>query len=73
MTNDLKLEFVALSGRLSPENLCADGELSRTAVRYRYAEIRREWKALEKKAGRKVSEEEGEDWSIDEALRRPLR
>ena len=43
--------FDALCCRLSPENLCCDGECSRAETARRLAQIRREWKALEKQAG----------------------
>jgi hypothetical protein len=58
LTPELTRKFENLSCRLSPENLCCDGEISRTEVKYRLAAIKREWKALEKIAGRKVSESE---------------
>ena len=50
--------FKNLSCRLSPENLHCDGEISIAQAKARYNQIKREWKALEKKAGRKVSESE---------------
>ncbi len=50
--------FKNLSCRLSPENLHCDGEISRAQAKARYNQIKREWKALEKNAGRKVSESE---------------
>ena len=60
--NGLSAELVAkfndLSCRLPPENLHCDGEISRAQAQVRYNQIMREWKALEKLAGRKVSEEE---------------
>jgi hypothetical protein len=51
-------KFDALTCRLSPENLCCDGEISRAQVRQRHAAIMREWKALEKQFGGPVSQEE---------------
>lgn len=50
-----------LCGELSPENISCDGELSRTAIRKRASAIRAEWKEIERKLGRKVSEEEAEN------------
>lgn len=50
-----------LCSDLSPENLSCDGELSRTAINRKYREIKGEWKEIEKKLGRKVTESEIED------------
>lgn len=66
--------FDALSCRLSPENLTCDGECSPAEVRQRFAAIRREWAALEKEAGRKVTETEIEaaiyaKWDAEDARR----
>ena len=47
---------------LSPENLSADGELSRAAVRSRYAELQRKLKGLQIALGRTVDETEIYDW-----------
>lgn len=47
---------------LSPENLTADGELSRSAVRQRYAELQRKLKGLQMAFGRNVDETEIYDW-----------
>ena len=52
--------FDSLICRLSPENLSCDGEISRTQINRRLADIRREWKVLEKQFGRKVTEAEVE-------------
>jgi len=57
--------FVNLVCALSPENLTCDGELSRTQVNKRLASLRRDWKALEKKAGVKVSPDEIETEMLD--------
>jgi hypothetical protein len=48
--------FIDLSCRLSPENLTCDGELSRTESRRRYRHLMLEWKKLERRIGRKISE-----------------
>jgi hypothetical protein len=62
LTDELKKKFLDLACRLSPENLACDGEIPQSEVRKRYAQCMREWKALEKLAGRKVSEMEAFDF-----------
>lgn len=62
--NTLFEAFENLTCALSPENLSCDGELSRTQINRRLAEIRRDWKALEKKAGVKVSQDDIENESF---------
>jgi hypothetical protein len=57
-----KDRFRSLACRLSPENLSCDGEISRTEVGRRLREIHSEWKALESKVGRPVSEDEVWKW-----------
>jgi len=54
--------LTALCSDLSPENLSCDGELSRTQINQKLRAIRGEWKEIEKKLGRKVSEYEAEDY-----------
>ena len=56
-----------LCNELSPENLSCDGELSLTAINKKFREIKAEWKEIEKKLGRKVSEDEVEDRLLEEA------
>ena len=56
--NELMDAFDHLSAELSPENLSCDGELSRTSINARLRAIRGEWKELERKLGRKVTEGE---------------
>jgi hypothetical protein len=57
-------KFETLCGQLSPEVLCCDGEISPAEAQMRAIKIRREWKALEKKIGRKVSQEQIEqEWA----------
>jgi len=51
-------KFMQLSCELSPENLCCDGELSHSQVIKKLARLRKEWAVLERRVGRKVSEEE---------------
>jgi len=58
LSPELTEAFEDLACRLSPENLHCDGEITRAQAQVRYNQIMREWKALEKKAGRKVSESE---------------
>lgn len=55
---NLRSQFEALCNRLSPENLCCDGEIPRSQVNIRYRQIRKAWKRLEREAGRTVSQEE---------------
>jgi len=64
ITEELMNKFDGLACRLSPENLCCDCEISRAEVNQRHTQIKREWKVLEKKAGRKVSENEVLNWQI---------
>ncbi len=62
LTMELKALFCDLSGRLSPENLTCDGELSRSQVNARRKAILKEWAAAEKQAGCKVTEDETWAW-----------
>lgn len=62
---ELKKKFIDLAFRLEPENLTCDGEYhTKAAIRARYAAIKREWKAAEKEAGRKVEEAEAVQWIV---------
>lgn len=65
--------FDALSGDLSPENLCCDGELSRTQTQMKYRKLMREWRALEKIIGRKVSEDEVFKYSMKKYEERRIK
>jgi hypothetical protein len=56
--------LTVLCGELSPENLSCDGELSRTAINQKLHAIMGEWKEIENKLGRKVSEDEVEIYWI---------
>lgn len=58
---ELMSELDGLCCELSPENISCDGELSMTAIRKKASAIRAEWKEIERKLGRKVSEEEAEN------------
>ena len=59
-------DFAGLACRLSPENLCCDGEISRAEVNRRLRQIQKEWKALEKELGRTVSEDQAYDFMFKE-------
>ena len=50
--------FKSLSSMLSPENLSADGELPQSAVKKRKRFLLSEWRKLERKVGRVVTEDE---------------
>lgn len=65
LSESLFKQFDALCSRLSPENLHCDGEISRTEAKRRHTQIMREWRALEKQAGRKVTQEEIESAIIE--------
>ena len=54
----LQAAFDGLLCRLSPENLCCDGEASAAEVEASRRRIAGEWSVLESRAGRRVSEEE---------------
>ncbi|MEN6379726.1 MAG: hypothetical protein ABFD15_09130 [Methanofastidiosum sp.] len=58
MNKETLQKFLNLACQLSPENLCCDGELSREETNRRYRELMRQWKALEKEVGKKVTENE---------------
>ena len=63
LSKNLFGKFLDLCYREEPENLSCDGELSRTQVSKRLAQINREWKALEVQAGRKVTS--NEIWDVE--------
>ena len=58
MNQALQGKFLNLASRLSPENIWMDGEATKTQARKRKSDLRKQWKALEVVAGRKVSEAE---------------
>lgn len=66
--NELKDKFIDLEYRLSPENLHCDGEISNAEANHKYFQIGREWRALEKQAGRQVEQEgrEVHKWAIEQ-------
>ena len=51
-------KFMDLSCQLSPENLCCDGEASEAQINRTIREIKKQWKELESKIGRKVTQDE---------------
>ena len=63
-------DFAGLACRLSPENLCCDGEISRAEVNRRFRQIQKEWKALEKELGREVSEDQVWDFMLKKEVLR---
>jgi len=58
MNQEIFQKFMSLLCQLSPENLCCDGEASQAYIKQKLSKINKEWKALEKELGRKVSENE---------------
>jgi len=63
LEGEILKKFVRLACQLSPENLHCDGEISVSQAAIRARQIRREWRILEKKFGRKVTEDEV--WEAD--------
>ena len=63
-------DFAGLACRLSPENLCCDGEISRAEVNRRLRQIQKEWKALEKEIGHNVSEDQVWDFMLEKEVLR---
>ena len=58
LTNEIKAKFEDLVCALSPENLHCDGEISNAQAQVKYRRLMKEWAALEKLVGRKVTENE---------------
>jgi len=56
MTEVQHKKFLDLACRLSPENLHCDGEISNAEANRKYRKLMRQWRALEKEVGHKVSE-----------------
>lgn len=73
MDEKIRKGFEILANRLSPENISCDGELNQTQIREKVRGIKRQWKELEKQAGRKVSLEEVELWQMADARNRAIR
>ncbi len=55
--------FLGLACRLSPENLCCDGEISPAQARKRFKQIKKEWADLETRFGIKVTEDDAWNWN----------
>jgi len=62
MTPQIAERFKMLVIQMEPENLYQDGERSRSAAERERRRLRREWGALERAAGRPVTE--SEIWSL---------
>lgn len=58
LSYELFAKFFALSCALSPENLHCDGEISVAEANRKYNRLMKDWRALEREAGRKVTEDE---------------
>jgi hypothetical protein len=58
MEASVRRQFEYLAIMRSPENLAGDGEYSRRQQQARHAAIMKDWRALEKLLGRKVSLDE---------------
>jgi len=65
LTPEIKNEFMKLSCFLSPENVCRDGEASRSEADCRRRDLMRKWKALEIKAGQTVTESDAWSWDVE--------
>ena len=63
LTIEHKQSFIRLACALSPENISADGERSRSQIAARRKKLMAEWAALEQKAGVKVSEDQAYSFS----------
>ena len=68
MENLLQEKFYRLLNELSPENLCCDGEISKSQVKVKYRRLMNEWRELEKEAGYKVSIDQMEQQQINEYI-----
>ena len=58
LTSGLREKFLDLACQLSPENRTCDGECPMHVVRRRRKTLLQEWRALERQAGRRVTESE---------------
>ncbi len=58
LPEDVFKEFSRLASELSPENLHCDGEISNAEANRKYRRLMKEWRSLEKKVGRTVTEDE---------------
>ncbi len=66
MDKELQEAFLDLACQLSPENISCDGEASQRHIQQTRKRIMQEWAALEKKVGRKVTENEVWDREMEE-------
>lgn len=62
LADELYNEFLDLASQLEPENLTCDGELDAPLVEQRRRRLLRQWRALERKAGRNVTTSEVWAW-----------
>ncbi len=58
----LKEQFKDLACALSPECVFMDGQASAAEARATTARLKKQWKGLEKKAGRTITESEVFSW-----------
>jgi hypothetical protein len=65
VSDEMMGKFARLENEFSPENLTCDGELSNAQVKKKYGMLMREWKALEKEVGHKISRNEVDDWMME--------
>jgi len=63
LDDDLMRQFAELANALSPEQLDCDGEVPPREVKRRRARLQRQWRALERQAGRVVTEDEVWAWN----------
>jgi hypothetical protein len=61
--DDLMRQFAEIAYALSPEQLDCDGEVPPREVKRRRARLQRQWRALERQAGRVVTEDEVWAWN----------
>lgn len=64
LPDELYAEFLDLASQLEPENLTCDGELDATLVEQRRRRLLRKWHVLERKVGRRVTQEEVWQWHV---------
>jgi hypothetical protein len=72
LTDEQKQQFVTLAGRLSPENIAADGECSLKQRTLRYRQLKHEWHELEKHLMVRVTEEDAWGWAGDKLSTTPV-
>ena len=62
ITQQLKDKFADLDYKMQPEVLSCDGEEPMYIQRREYARLMKQWRALEKQAGRQVEPDSEEVW-----------